>query len=471
MNVNVEVFVHGVPNGESFWGKHDEERNFFGLFYRQDCNDEVKFLIQTRSSNATRYCYYSYLVYKNVLANEGRNGSYFGLTIRFGAYCKDFLLLYKILDTVFTTQVLNKILKFQNGKYKYTITDFGSSSEMMDKIYQATLQLVQSSLTNESFEELSGFAMGGSNLPTGNIYEKTVNDVETYVKQFGKMALSPYYPTVRESEVVRLYDSKLQTAKQQYDERYRAELEAKDGTIRSLNASLASIQGEYGRLRNEITQKDSLINSLKSEIERIGNTKKTIKNLELIKDPIIELAKLLGGQELSDKPNTGKNGILFFVKKLIPLANFVLLLLIAVFLLANYSPKRTESNEDVACVQDTTRQSRDEVEGLQTPNAQSAIQEGQTPNSFSQSEAASVNLDVENYDENNGEYLKKNKRCKVSVIGSNDPSNGEWQIEGGHIDGDPKGSQITFVPDAPSVTITYWNPNGESKSCSLKVQN
>lgn len=105
--MDIEIFVHGVPNGQSFWGK-EEDRNYFGNFYGQSGSDAVKYLIQTRSSNGKTYCYYNYLVYQNVIGNDGREGSYFGLSIRFDAYCKDFIGIYKILDTVFTAHVLNK---------------------------------------------------------------------------------------------------------------------------------------------------------------------------------------------------------------------------------------------------------------------------------------------------------------------------------------------------------------------------
>ena len=56
--MDIEIFVHGVPNGQSFWGK-EEDRNYFGNFYGQSNSDVVKYLIQTRSSNGKTFCYYN----------------------------------------------------------------------------------------------------------------------------------------------------------------------------------------------------------------------------------------------------------------------------------------------------------------------------------------------------------------------------------------------------------------------------
>lgn len=302
--MDIEIFVHGVPNGQSFWGK-EEDRNYFGNFYDQSNSDSVKYLIQTRSSNGKIYCYYNYLVYQNVIASDGRDGSYFGLSIRFDAFCKDFMGIYKILDMVFTAHVLNKILKVQKGNYKYTIKDFDSASKMMDNIKNAIWQLLKSTLTNESICSLGGFAIGGGVLPTGNLYETTAKDVEATVKQYGKIALSPYYPTIREKSMAQQYDSKLQAVKQQYEERYSAEINAKEQTNRSLNVSLIAVQGEYKKLQESIAdrdkiiaQKDAVIINLEKQIKKIGQNQKAIKNIAIIKAPIIELANILEDQRV-----------------------------------------------------------------------------------------------------------------------------------------------------------------------------
>lgn len=251
MNLDVEVFVHGVPNGQSFWGDN-KDRNYFGIFYDQRCPDTVRFLIQARSSNGKAYYYYNYLVYNNVVGNDGREGAYFGLSIRFDVYCKDYMGIYKVLDTMFTTHVLNKILKNQNGKLKYAIRDFASSAEM-ENIRNATLQLIKLALTNDSFCRLKGFVVGGANLPTGNLYETTPNEVENVIRQYGRIALSPFYKTARESTMAQQYDSKLQQVKQQYEERLKADSSAKDNEIQRANASLANMQDEYNRLHELIS--------------------------------------------------------------------------------------------------------------------------------------------------------------------------------------------------------------------------
>lgn len=483
--MDIEIFVHGVPNGQSFWGK-EEDRNYFGNFYGQNNSDAVKYLIQTRSSNGKTYCYYNYLVYQNVIGSDGREGSYFGLTVRFDAYCKDFIGIYKILDSVFTVHVLNKILKVQNGNYKYIIADFVSASVLMDNINKAIWQLLESTLTNEGVCSLGSFAIGGGSLPTSNLYEITANDVEATVKKYGKIALSPYYPTVREKDMAQQYDSKLQSVKQQYEDRYNAEINAKEETNRSLNNSLTSVKKECAKLQKEIADRDKIIaqnnseiTNLKCQINRIGQNQKAVKNINLIKEPIIELAKLFGDQRMHvDEENTKqKMENLFSIKGLISIANLAILLIIlivALSILFKVSTKGDKPVDSLENLQDSTSILNRENENLKSqpsPYDNENISAGQDVNPFSsETTSTSARIDVTNYDEAKRTYLQKNTEYHATVLDCPDPDNGTWSISGGTIKGNDKGEHITFVPNSDNVIITLTNQNGETTSRSLIVQ-
>lgn len=483
--MDIEIFVHGVPNGQSFWGK-EEDRNYFGNFYGQNNSDAVKYLIQTRSSNGKTYCYYNYLVYQKVIGSDGREGSYFGLSIRFDAYCKDFAGIYKILDCIFTAHVLNKILKIQNGSYKYIIADFVSASEIMGNIKDAIWQLLQSTLTNDSICSLGSFTIGGRDLPTGNLYEITANDVEATVKKYGKIALSPYYPTVREKNMAQHYDSKLQSAKQQYEERYSAEINAKEQTNRSLNDSLTSVQKECAKLEEaiadrdkNIAQKDSAIKNLESQIKQIGQNQKVIEKINLIKAPIIELAKILGNQRThgGDENIKQKKENLFSIKGLISIANLAILLIILIVVLSILFKVPTKGNKPVDSLenlQDSTsilNRENEKLKGQPSPYDNENISAGQDVNPFSsEATSTSTRIDVTNYDEAKGTYLQKNTECHATVLDCPDPDNGTWSISGGIIIGNTKGEHITFVPNSDNVIITLTNQNGETTSRSLIVQ-
>lgn len=359
---------------------------------------------------------------------------------------------------------------------------------MMGNIHEATWQLLQSTLTNESVCSLGSFAVGGGRLLTRNLYEITANDVEATVTQYGKIALSPYYPTVREKGMAQQYDSKLQYVKQQYEEMYSAEINAKEQTNRALNNSLASVQRECTKLQESITQKDKIIaqkesdiTNLEYEIKQIRQTQKAIKNLNLIKTPIAELANILGGQKVQGREENikQKKENPFSVKGLISLANLAMLLvvlIVVVSLLFKVSPKENKSVDSFEDLQDSISILNGEIKNLKSqllPYENENTSTGQVTDSFSsENTSTKVRISVTGYNEGKKAYLQKDIAYVVTVLNSQNPDEGSWSISGGRIEGDIKGRSIKFVPESDDkVTITYTNPNGENKSRSLMVQN
>lgn len=381
-------------------------------------------------------------------------------------------------------------MKVQNGNYKYAIADFVSASDMMGNIKEAIWQLLQSTLTNESICSLGGFAMGGGNLPTGNLYETTDKDVEAAVKQYGKIALSPYYPTVREKGMAQQYDSKLQTVKQQYEERYSAEINAKEQTIRSLNDSLTSMQRECAKLQEAIAhrdkiiaQKDSAITNLDNQIKQIGQNQKAIKNINLIKTPIIELANILGGQRVYGREENTKHKKEnpFSAKGLIPLVNLAMLLvvlIVVVSLLFKISPKDSRSDGSFESLQDSisilNEKNEDLENQLSTLKGDDETSSDIAHETFGTREAASnsqreVSIDVSNYNEKKAKFLQFGAECSATIKNPSTNNGCKWGIKGGRIVGADNGTTVTFVPESDQVTLSYQNKNGENVSRSLII--
>lgn len=477
--MNVEVFIHGVPYGESFYGK-DEDRNYFGSFYDQSCSDPVRFFIQTRMLNGKKYCYYNYLMYNNIIGNDGRSGSYFGMSVRFDAYCKDFINIYKILDVAFCACVQNKILKVQNGNYKYAIQSFASSPDLMKKVCDTILQLIQSSFTDNSFCSLNVFNGSSSNLPTGNLYEANPNDVEAAIRQHGKIAISPYYVTRRESLLTQQTESKIQQIRQQYDERLNANTAAQNQELITVRNELASIKEERRKLENIVSRKDEeisknneQISKLEAKIRQIERNQKAARNIESIKAPILELAEVLGGQKQQLNGNSSQKKNITF-KGILPLLQFVLTILMLIILLLklplkNDDNKKTEqstSDTETAYGEDSCKNNaKGEITNPFTTDASEYTADGnnEEPNSHL--------IDVARYNEGKGVILTKGNEYEASIKDVASGDVGTWTIEGGEIIGDNNKRTIKFVPQSNTITISFKNNEGKSDTRTLKVQN
>ena len=228
---------------------------------------------------------------------------------------------------------------------------------------------------------------------------------------------------------------------------------------------------ECTNLQAAVSQKDKLIGEKDAAIanlnRQIGQNQKATKNIDLIKEPVLELASILGGQRGNrhEEKVKQKKGELSFLKRLIPLVNLVILLLVLVLLLFKTSPKESKPDKSLESLQDSIYQLKEENEELR--NQHSSSEGG---NKSADDFHKNVTIDVSKYNEKSGELLKVGKVYSATIQVPTTNEGTKWSIEGGQIvDGD-NGAKVTFVPKSDKVTLTYQNANGESASRSLMVQ-
>lgn len=457
--MDVELFVYGVPYGDDFWGK-EEDRKYFGNFYNESL-DEVKMLIQNRLSNGRPYCYYNYMVYKDVVDNIRRPGSYFGISLRFDAYCKDIMNMYRILDTIYNVYVLGSLLKADKSKLRYTVSSFENASGTLKIIENATLQLVQNAFSNDSFTSLSGFPTSGNNYPTCNLYDCTPENILAAIKQYGKIAISPYYPSGKETAMQQQCNAQILAAKQRYEERLQADANARAREKNEMNTSLSSAKSQIAQLQKAVSQKDNRIDQLStevsqlsSEIRKIGRTKRIDQIIAPLKEPIAELAIALKGiptepherehRRIGDESKKVKKvSVTKITKALLPFVNFIMLILIAVGMLC--SPMNTTYTGDAGL---TTK-----VDSL--TSAIQALQNrlddiGKIGIGADYFDIKSVRIDIHGY---NGGKLSKHKTYEVEAIGG--IGGGSWEGKGCNISKTDNPNIVHITPTESTVKITY----------------
>lgn len=485
--MEVELFVHGVPNGEGFWGK-EEDRNYFGTFY-DNSSDEVKFFIQTRTLKGKPYCYYNYLVYKtvgaqtpNIVANDGRDGSYFGITLRLDAYCKDIANMYRILDTVFNVYVMGNLLKLEKTKLKYTTPDFKSVSNLLEGIEKVTIQLIQNAFSNDSFARLDGFAMSGSNYPTSNLYDCTSENVMSAVKQYSRVAVSPYYPSSKEVAIQKQCDAQIQAIQQQCDTRLKADADARAKEKDEISISLSSAKNQVSQLQREIGQKDGTITQLngevsrlKSEIRNIGQSKKVAQIVTPIKEPISELASILrsmvpeSSEQIVEENNKNKfkSSIVKVSKIFLPLLNLLLLLVIAGTLLYPFKSSFTDdsnSNALMAKADSLKKENQDLKEQLRLAKTAGTEEAQNVIIATSAFNMEAVRIDIQDF---NGGDLSLHMTYNVEA--KNGAENGTWKGEGCKIYPTGNPNKVIVKPTADVVKIIYCVGN-KTKTRALKAK-
>ena len=278
--MDVEFFIHGVPDGNDFVGLA-EDRMYFDSFYSGEA--ENRLLIQTRISGGKLYCYYNYLIGKNVISYSGRQGSYFGITLRLDQYCIDFSKIYRLLDTAYSLYCVNSLLAQTGGNTKYLVSNFKSAKNQTDRIKAKVIGLLQDGFSGNDFTALDNtFNKNNATntLSRRNLLDCTADNVMSAVKQSGKIAISLSYPSQREKLLSQQYEQKINSIR----ESYNSEKTRTDGELLQLKSNLKQREDENRQLYKEKQDLESRIREFK-QIKRIDEL------IAPIKGPIALLAE------------------------------------------------------------------------------------------------------------------------------------------------------------------------------------
>lgn len=280
--MDVEILVHGVPDGQKYYGTKDEQTNM-GLFY-DNSQESVKFVVETKKQGSTAFVYYSYLRYKGMIEAGGRLGGYFGLTLRLDKYYQDAIHIYNLLEMVFKRYIVGSLLTPSGDGYKYTIPDFASKASEIAQMQQMLIQLIQTTCSPNKFLDIdASFIHPISAAPRANIADVSDAAILASIKKYSKVVLSHDY----ELNIVKEYKKKIQEADGKGGNiiaEKDKKIAEKDSSIASLNTKVASQQNQIAVLEQESKRKDTEIQQLKQKGDLAQQVAK-------IKDPIMTIAE------------------------------------------------------------------------------------------------------------------------------------------------------------------------------------
>lgn len=329
--MEVELFIHGVPKGQDFWGIK-EDQAYFSNFYAGNKDDEVRFLVETRKSSHKNYCYYTYLKYKDVVDVDGRAGSYIGVSLRFDTYCKDVVTMFRILETTYNKYVVNTLLQENGNKTKYTVASFAEKNNEIRSIQSSALKLIEFSLSGSDFVVIDdSFINQPSGIPECNILDCTKENILIALKKYSRVAISPSYPTNKETTIQKNSESRLvalASSKSQELEAISTDLSAAKNQINSLKQQFEQQKTEIERLRSGYKRQEEELrqNAIKKNVDQI---------ITSIKDPIQDLTssinQLVPGSSItkaSESPNSEPKTRSKNIRLLFPLINMCLLIFV-----------------------------------------------------------------------------------------------------------------------------------------------
>ena len=263
--MSLEFVLHGVPQGHDVWGALGDEyyESFYGI--GEHCKGAKTVLVVEIRKDTTGYCsYYTYIRPQNVVAQGGRTGSYFGMSLKIvGEYCTDVYSLYQLLDKIYEEKIVGAVIARSGNTEEYTVASFSDAEIELRNIAQLLENQLKTKFEDDFDEIDSSFTKQHA---SSSVY-CNVDDVnsEAFFKTtrvYGKVFVSPEYPS-KDAIITALSssDKKYQTLKAD-SEKQIADLQNENTQIPQLKTRVATLGEELADAQKKVQELQASVNTL-----------------------------------------------------------------------------------------------------------------------------------------------------------------------------------------------------------------
>ena len=249
MNLNINLFVHGVPMGQKIWGPRGDDQIYISSFYgpKWDAPEVMKIDIMT--FGGVFYCYYSFVKGQNVFDSQGRAGSYFALTLRVNAFYADVQNFYHILKAAYDKICVGLCVQETNGSAKFMLADFQSIDKELKGLEKRILDYIGEFSIGNDLIDLSGYTSNSQNgVLSFNLHECTNEVASNAIKQCGKLMVSPWYLSENAAKTVAHYKEEMEATVQKAKKEIELQKQTSQKVINEINqqaeVKIASVKRE-----------------------------------------------------------------------------------------------------------------------------------------------------------------------------------------------------------------------------------
>lgn len=426
MNIKFTLFVHGVPKGQKIWGPSEQDRDYIGLSYGKYKDKPNKVLsVEINGDNS----YYTYFVGQNVLAKDGRAGSYFALTLRINRYYADVKNIYNLLDAAYNKYILNKILKYNGVVSSYLIEDFIQVNDYLLGLEKEIVNYLNQFSSNTDLLPLSGFPKQVKSVEEICLFDCDSGKITQLIKTSGAIMISPDYPSITLKSIMKKKDDEIQKVKedgQNAMKEIRAEYSIAEKNITTLKKELEIEKEKADGLRKSLENSNKRVldleklnrsgkqlqDELKKKNDKLGKVEQVLPK---ISTAVKELSSAFDGNVVRGddydtkpqiKPQPRKIKVNSFVSFSVSLLNTILLIFIVSMILL---PKSCTDRNNQALAD-----SQNEIQSLKSELANKK-QELNKLKEFSEKIFKGARIDVEKFS-NEKKYLKKGEESKISLL-------------------------------------------------------
>lgn len=284
MGLSIEIFIHGVPHGNKVWGE-GVGKSYLSKFYNAKYSTKEQMLVEVANVGGTKLCFYSFVLGTNVCANDGREGSYFAISVCMNAYYADIQNMYSILNAAYRKICFGNVLKPQGTGLKFCISDFSEVEEMLLEMKSNVIKYIGDFSNNEDIVELQSFPFSQGKGIELNLQECATNDCNALMKQNGSISVSTLFPTKefskqiaqKNEEVKKLrtaHEEQLSSIEKKYSEREsqkKEQIVSLQNQLHNMEQELNSSRKECANLRQDLNIKENKIRELNYKSKSTSN--------------------------------------------------------------------------------------------------------------------------------------------------------------------------------------------------------
>ncbi len=262
-----EFVFHGVPQGHDSWGTTGDRyyESFYGI--GDFCKGAKTVLIVEIRKDVTGFCsYYTYVRPQNVVAQGGRTGSYFGMSLKIeGQYCTDVYSLFQLFDKIYEEKIVGSIIERTGNTEQYLIASFSDAGATLKTIAQLADNQVKNNFASD-FDDID--ASFTKQYATMSVY-CNLDDVNSEAffnttRVYGKVFVSPEYSS-KDAIIASLSssDKKYQALKADYEKQI-ADLQKENNQIPQLKSRVTTLESDLTAAQKKLQESQASASSLKS---------------------------------------------------------------------------------------------------------------------------------------------------------------------------------------------------------------
>lgn len=274
MAFTVKLFIHGVPAGKKQWGQFcKEDQLYLDQFYQGNKDIQEYMKVECRNIAGSPSVFYTFIIGKNINAYNGRQGSYFALTLKMNSYYRDIQNIYAILKAAYHKYCMGLLLTDCQNFVQFAIPDFQNKNKELLALEKSISDYISNFSHDSDIKPLDKQMLAGGETKSISLSDCDAESALQLIRANGSILVSEFYASFREQKREQLHAEELKSVQTRCDTEINKIESSTQQTLNDLKRQFESEKSSSAK--REKKQLDALNQRLAEAEEKLGKAQKT----------------------------------------------------------------------------------------------------------------------------------------------------------------------------------------------------